>query len=269
MNRKTGWILGGIVLIGWAATIVLAVHFHQQAQTYQRERDAAPPPARAEAPVARARPFPTFESPSDLPPREVPRRRAAPASEETLTAVAPETTATAAPQPRQRLTVNWQERMEAWRQENPERYAEMVRRRDEIRQQVSAAFAQKSEHLLNQAAADMSPAERSEYNKLVKLLDETSRLTEQLQSNLQMENRLEVARTLRDNLRAIEPLMVNERNRELYRLGRDLGYSDADAQLFVHQLNAIYETTSMRNLFPVGRAMGGAGEGRRERPARR
>ena len=269
MNRRTGWIVRGIVLIGWAGTIALAVHFHQQARAYQRERDAAPT-RRAEAPAARARSFPTFETPPDLPPRAASRRRAAPTSEDTLTAMAPDTAEdAAAEQPRQRPSVNWQERMEAWRQENPERYAEMIRRRDEMRQQVSTAFAQKSEHLLDQAGAEMSSAERSEYNTLVKLLDETWQISEQLQSDLPAENRREASRTLRDNLRAIEPLLVNERNRELYRLGRSLGYSNTDAQLFVHQLNAIYETTSMRNLFPSGRARSGAGEGRRERPAQR
>ena len=99
----------------------------------------------------------------------------------------------------------------------------------------------------------------AEYKRMLGLLDETWRLSEQMQADLAPEERHDLMRTMHENVDELTPLMETERDRTFYEIGRDFGYTESEAKDFVEYLNGIIEVTSMRALF--GGMHGGPGGG--------
>ena len=105
----------------------------------------------------------------------------------------------------------------------------------------------------------MDAAARAEYERMLGLLDETWRLSEQMQSDLSWEERRPLMQTLRENMDELGPMMEAERDRTFCEIGRDFGYTESEAQDFADYLNGIIDVTSMRSLF--GGMHGGPGGG--------
>ncbi len=139
--------------------------------------------------------------------------------------------------------------LEEIKQTDPQRYEEIQTRRQEARQRMQRSIAEQATYFLDRDVAKMDEPERAEYERLLGLLDETWRLSEQIQSDLPPEERHDLMRTMRENMQELTPMMETERDRAFYEIGRDFGYSESEAQEFTEYLNGIIDVTSMRTLF--------------------
>ncbi len=138
---------------------------------------------------------------------------------------------------------------ESMRTNNPAMFAEFEKRRQEAQQRMQDAFARKAEYLLKKDVSKLSEGEKARHDELVKLLDETWKLTQQMQGDLPWEDRREAMRSMRENMMALEPMLLAERNKEFESLGISLGYNQADAANFSAYLADVIDLTSVQSLF--------------------
>jgi hypothetical protein len=148
--------------------------------------------------------------------------------------------------------------MEAFRTNDPPRYAEFQQRRAEMQQRMQAAWNQSSNYFMSRDTSKMPQAEFEEYTTMTLLLNQAAYLNQQLQSGLAPEVRHQVASELRSNIVAVAPLLENERNREYFDAAVAMGQSEQDAATLVAYINQITSNTSMRAILP-GMRMGGRG----------
>ncbi len=132
------------------------------------------------------------------------------------------------------------------------RLAEAEKRRQEFQQKIQNSFARQANFLLNRDTSKMSEKEKQQYEKMVGLLDETWKAAAQMQAPLPPEQRREVMHTVRNNLKALSPLLATERTREFYDLGVSLGYNETEAAQFVSYIADVIDVTSVNKLFPQG-----------------
>lgn len=159
-----------------------------------------------------------------------------------------------------RAPIDWEARMEDMKQNDPERYAEMIARRDEMRNRMQSAFAERAATLLNHTPINLTESEAADRELMFQTLENTWALSEKLaDENLTMEERGEIFRTLRENGEVLQPLLEDERTRQLHDLGLTSGYSEEEADQFVDYINDTLEATSMGFR---GFAGGGRGRGR-------
>lgn len=151
--------------------------------------------------------------------------------------------------------------LEELRAKDPQRYQEVVQRREEGRQSARYEIARRAAHYLNLDKAAMTPEEVEQRERLLDLLHQSLDLTEKLEADLSEEERADIARSLRRNMRDLSPLLDSERERALYRMGKDIGYTDDDAAAFALYVRDVVDLTSVRSIYRNGlREMGGWGE---------
>ena len=151
--------------------------------------------------------------------------------------------------------------LEDMKKNEPERYAEFMKRREEAREQTQRAFAEKAAHFLERDVSKLSPEQQDNHKALLTLLDETWKLSEQLRADLPTEQRQELMTTMRENMHNLGPLLATERENEFYLAARGVGLSDPQSAQFVEQMNKTIEATSMRSLFDGMRGGGRGGPG--------
>jgi hypothetical protein len=150
---------------------------------------------------------------------------------------------------------------DALRTNDPALYAEMDRRRQEAQKSMQNALARQADFVLKKDTSNLSDEAKEQHEELVRLLDETWKITQQMQATATREERRELMRTMGENLRALDPLLVSERNREFYSLGLSVGYSPDEATQFASYLNDVINLTSTRTLFPGFRGSFSRGSG--------
>jgi hypothetical protein len=175
-----------------------------------------------------------------------------------VTAVAPVADVAATNPPPERRS--WMEDLQA---SDPERYKEILERREQARQAARYDIAKKAAHFLQRPPGDISEEEQNQYAYMMELLTDSLKLTEQLDAGLPNEDRREISRSLRENMRELSPLLEAERGKEFYQVGKDLGYSDADAEAFSAYLTEVIDLTSVSSIFrnAMRGGMGGWGGG--------
>jgi len=142
------------------------------------------------------------------------------------------------------------------REEDPERYEQIQQRRTEMRQRMQDSFARKAAHFLYRDTNFMSEAEQVEHGQMLSLLEDTWRLAERVQDDrLSWEERRPIRAELMEQVAELRPLLESARDRELYDLGRQLGYDEAGAAQFVEYINDMHEVSSFTGIFR-GRGMG-------------
>lgn len=139
-----------------------------------------------------------------------------------------------------------------WRGTNAvARRTEFEKRRQEAQQTVQSAFAKKAAFLLNRDTSKLSEDEKKDYDHMVGLLDETWKLAAQLQQpNLPGADRRDTMHTLRENVKALDPLLSSERIRQFRDLGTSLGYSGPEAENFINYITAVIEVTDASSITP-------------------
>jgi hypothetical protein len=213
----------------------------------------APPPIKAPAFPERSSQALSSNAMTDLK-RQVGDLQAALAARDQALASLRQAATNDSPEPWRRRE-DWLEKLKT---EDPAQYEEIMRQREEARQLVKAGFARKAAHFLERDTAIMNQDQLQQYNLMLQLLDETWKLTDQLRAeNLPREQRREVMREVRDNVRALSPMLDAERDKELYSLATDLGYNESDASAFVTYVTNILDVTSMRSMFQGGQGWWG------------
>ena len=259
-----------LLLLACVSSGGLVIHYHNQVEKLRTElAGTASKPANAPAPASM--------TPLDLPARvetvtverasstqdvatlqeEVKNLQASLQAKDEQVAMLQRQNTNRPPEPRDfRGQTNW---LESLKTTDPDRYNAIVKAREEARQRVDRDFAEKAAFLLKRDKTKLPENEQKEYDQMVSLLNESWQLTEKLrQSDVPREQRWETMGQLRDKMRELEPLMQNERTRTLVDTGKQLGYSDTQAQAFADYIKDIYEKTSMT---PIGRAMRDAAGG--------
>lgn len=162
---------------------------------------------------------------------------------------------------------------QAWldnlRNEDPVRYQELMERREAARQSTHYELAKRAAHFLYDDQELGTEEEALQRVRMLKLLEESIDLTDKLSTVQSEEQRREIGRTIRENMRELSPLLEAERDREFFRIGKDIGYTDDDAAAFALYVRDVIDMTSTRSIFREGmRAMGGGGPwgGDRVRP---
>lgn len=145
------------------------------------------------------------------------------------------------------------------RTNSPAMIADFEKRRQEAQQNMQNALARKTEYILKQDTSKLSDRDKAQHDAMVQLLDETWKLTQQMQGDVPWDQRRETMRALRDNMEQLEPMLLAERTREFQSLGTSIGYSDAEAANFAAYLTDVVDLTTVRNLFEGFRPQGGRG----------
>lgn len=176
--------------------------------------------------------------------------------ETTNTVVALESSASetsAEPAPEQPRRENFEDRMARMKEEDPEGYAEWVKRRTEFRETIKYNLAERTATFIDLDTSNMSGEELASHEELVARMGNIWELMEQLGNPEEM-NR-EAMRELFHEARDVRPLMDQERATMFRLLGEDLGYAGQDAKDFASHIDGIIEATSIQ--MPRGGGRGG------------
>ena len=150
---------------------------------------------------------------------------------------------------------DWLQNLQA---DDPERYREIMERREQARQTARYEIAKKAAHFLFRDESQMTGGEAEQHKRMLSLLHESLLLTEQLNAELPSDQRRDIGRELRRNMRELTPLLETERDREFYRIGKDLGYNEDQAAQFALYIRDVIDLTSVQTVFRNSmRAMGG------------
>ncbi len=155
---------------------------------------------------------------------------------------------------------SFEERMAQMKEEDPERYAEMIQRREERQQTLKYNLAERTATFMDLDTTHMTEEERKNHELLVNKMANIWALTDQFQDPEQAPDR-EAMGALFSEIREARPLMEMERSTMFKQLGTDLGYEGAEAQDFANHVEDIISATTLQ--MPRGGGRGGRGGGGR------
>lgn len=241
--------------------IGLAVYYRSQSDHFEQEYRRLL--ATLSAPTQSSPVIPGDETALPRPVRPVAGSREervtlAPAAERVVAGAV--TNGAGAPDGANRFRRRFEDRLESMRTNDPQRYAEMVKRREAMQQQMQSAWGHATNYFMNRDTTRMTQGDREEYGQMVNLLGQLWALNQQLQSGLPPDVRQEVMSDLRSNVVAVMPLLDSERNREYYDAALAMGMNEQDAATMVDYVNQITSNTSLRTIMP-GMRLGGRGGG--------
>jgi len=157
------------------------------------------------------------------------------------------------------------ERMAQMKAEDPEGYAEMIKRREESQQRLQYAMAERAAVLVDMDTATMNERELAVHNDLVDRRGRIFELTEMMQNPEGGSNR-EAMHELSDAVREARPLMEQERSVILRNVGTDMGMSAEESQNFSSYIDNIITATTLKvpggKKGKGGKRGGGGGGGR-------
>ncbi len=139
--------------------------------------------------------------------------------------------------------------MERLKQENPERYAEMQKRREEFQAKIQHGTAERAMYMLDVDTSRMTEEQLQKHEQLVETLGVTLRKMDEL-PNLEGDAARDARHEFHENIGKISELFKSEREYLLLETARELGYSEGDASGFSEYIEKIYNMTSVRGMFP-------------------
>ncbi|QBG47486.1 hypothetical protein EGM51_08815 [Verrucomicrobia bacterium S94] len=151
---------------------------------------------------------------------------------------------------------SFEERMAQMKKENPEGYAEMIRRREERSSQMRYNLAERTATFLDIDTSSMTEEERTNHEQLIANMAKIWEMTALFQDPEAAPDR-ESMREMMEAVRDTRPLLEAEREVMFKQLGSDLGYEGEDAEAFASYIAEIYEATTLN--LPGGRGGGGRG----------
>jgi DNA mismatch repair ATPase MutL len=150
--------------------------------------------------------------------------------------------------------------LENLRTTDPENYQQLMERREAARQAARYEIAKRAAHFIHRDEELLTGEEVEQRQKMLALLQQSLELTEQWRVDMTEDERREISRTIRRNMRELSPLLETERDREFFRIGKDIGYTDDDAAAFALYMRDVVDMTSVRSIFRNSmREMGGWG----------
>ena len=144
---------------------------------------------------------------------------------------------------------SFEDRMARMKEEDPEGYAEMIKRREERQSQMRYTLAERTATLLDLDTSRMSAEERANHDLLVEKMARIWELTDVFNDPEAAPDRDAMAE-LFGMMRDVRPLLQTERALMLKQLGHDLGYEGEDAENFAIHVQNIIDATNLQ--FPRG-----------------
>ncbi len=167
---------------------------------------------------------------------------------------------TAAPAPEQQTErpqrESREDRMARMKAEDPEGYAEMIKRREDFQEKMKYNMAERTATFMDLDTSNMTKDERASHELLVEKMAAIWALTDRFNDPEQPPDR-DAMRELFAATREVRPLMEAERTIMFKQLGTDLGYEGTDAQDFATHVEDIISATSLQ--MPRGGGRGGRG----------
>lgn len=149
---------------------------------------------------------------------------------------------------------SFEERIARMKAEDPEGYAEMVKRREERQQAMKYDMATRAATIMDIDTAKMNEAERATHEQLVLQMGSIWELMTQMQNPEGGASR-ETMGELFKQIQEARPLMDQERTAMFRVLGADLGYEGQAAQDFAGHIESIISATTIQ--MPRGGGQGG------------
>ena len=149
----------------------------------------------------------------------------------------------------------FEERMARMKAEDPEGFAERVKRRDEFRAKIKYNLAERTANFMDLNTENMNEKERETHEQLVAQMGTIWDLMEKIDDP--DADRREVMGELFRLNREVRPLLEQERSTMFKLMGKDLGYEGDDAAAFAEQIDSIISTTSSH--IPMGNSSRGRG----------
>ena len=147
-------------------------------------------------------------------------------------------------------------KLEELKQTDPEKYEEIMTRREEFQNRIRDSFAARASTLLDRDPSSMSEEEQEAYAHMLETLNEAWELTERLTSpDTPREERVQIGKELAEKSKELRPMLSEERDRRLYELGRASGYSESESEGFVEAINETLKATSLPTSFRHPRRM--------------
>lgn len=153
---------------------------------------------------------------------------------------------------------SWNDRMARMQQEDPEGYAEMMKQREERREQMRYDIAQRTAGFMQLDTASMSDAELENHNQLMEKMTAIFELSEKFKDPEYNPDR-DTMRSLFQLTREARPLMDAERTVMFKQLGSELGMNSSEAEAFSTYVEGIIDTTTVR--MPRGGGRDGGRDG--------
>lgn len=139
----------------------------------------------------------------------------------------------------------------------PEQQAEIAAQREAFRQQLQQRVNERTDFLTAVDIRQMNPAQRANHDKLVASVNRMNELRATLMDN-KAQGSSELRKEMHDLGHSMDDLYQEERTTLLEVTGKNMGYTGDQAQLFVGQIQSIYDnTSSFRGLMWGGRHAGG------------
>ncbi len=157
---------------------------------------------------------------------------------------------------------DFRRRMEQFKKENPERYAEMEKQREEMRQRMERDREDRANFLASVNTRNMSEPQKANHEKLLETLAKVEELRAQrAQANAEPGSAAdtEFHQAMRQAMTELGTLYEQERICLLEQAAFSAGYEGNDAAMFVEYIQEVIQSTSM----PWG--LGGHSGGRRFR----
>jgi len=154
-----------------------------------------------------------------------------------------------------------EDRMARMKAEDPEGYAEMIKRREEFQEKMKYNLAERTATFMDLDTANMTEEERTNHELLVEKMASIWEMTDQFNDPEQPPDR-DAMRELFAITREVRPLMEQERTIMFKQLGTDLGYKGGDAQDFATHVEDIISATSLQTMMPHSSRRGGSSGGR-------
>jgi hypothetical protein len=173
-----------------------------------------------------------------------------------LQPAAPVAARTNAPADGGRRRESFEDRLAQMQREEPERFAEMQKQREEFRQRIQTQATERTDFLKRIETANMTEAQRANHEQLL-LLTEQARLLIAQMPNLPHEEADQARRQLFESYGTLSKLYEQERRYLLEATAQSVGYKDQEAAQFADQIQLIYDQTTLVPGF--GRGGGGRG----------
>lgn len=158
---------------------------------------------------------------------------------------------------------SFEDRMARLKQEDPARYEEMQKQREEFNKRIQTQADERSDFLKKIDTAAMTEEQRANHEKLLATA-ELARATLAQMPTMTAEEASAARRKMFETLGTVSELYQQERRYLLEQTGRAMGYQGAESGQFADYIQQIYDQTSSPRLFGGGRGgmFGGRDGGR-------
>ena len=144
---------------------------------------------------------------------------------------------------------SWAQRMEKMKQENPEQYAQMQKRREEFKQRMEEQFRERVDFLSAIDVRNMTEEQRANHEQLAATLARIDELSAKM-SEPGAGRSHEVMHEMGEAMGTLSELYRTERVYMFEEMAKSIGYSGSDASAFTEHIQMVIDNTTL--MPPIG-----------------